>query len=150
MVLHRSAFYATMLLLALVAVVVSGTPLRYVASEEESSNNSTSLVTKLSYNFTAENTDDQYLVQWTAEIHAGDNPDYIDVLLTFNGAIQNEQNWHPDPNGGAGGWSVATGFVVVTPVVGDNIFTIQYASSIAGEPVSMRRTRLLIEPCNLA
>lgn len=147
--LHRSTFYSAALLLALVATV-SGTPLRYMADDTVSSNNSTVPETKLSYNFTVGGYYEQYLVQWSAEIHAGDNPDYINVSLLFNGVIQNEQNWHPDPNGGFGGWAVATGFVVVDPVVGTNTFDITYASSMNGEEVSIRRARLLIEPCNLA
>ena len=125
------------------------TPTRYVSDNGVTTNNSTTMITKLEYTFETFNTYEDYLIQWTSEIHAGDTPDYIRVCLMFDGTPENDQNWHPDPNGGAGGWAVATGFVLLTPGAGNHTFQINFSSSIEGEEVSIRRARLLIEPCNV-
>ncbi len=138
-----------MIILALLVFVCHAAPIMYSADETTSSTTSTTMQEKLKHTFTA-GTGKNYLIQWTAEIHAEPAADAIKVHLVFDDTTTyDEQEWHPNPDI-ASGWAVATGFVKVdNPGAGSHDFDIDYASSTAGQSVSIRRARIWIQEVNV-
>ena len=121
----------------------------YMADEMESNTTSTTMQLKLNFTFPTVSDDADFIISWTAEIHANSSASYINVCLMCDGMALNEQDWHPNPDGGTEeGWAVASGWKYADLNAGPHEFTIWFKSSTAGEMVKIRRARILAQPSN--
>ena len=113
--------------------------IEYDESENESSTTGTSWMTKLAHTFTASASD--YLVQWNAEVSATEG--LVDAKVKVrvqqdDTTVLNECDWTP-----AGGFSSVSGFKKVTLTAGSHTFDIDYASSVVGKSVTIRKARIM-------
>lgn len=123
---------------------------KYKEDDAASYTTSTTLQMKLNFTFTTNNNKEDYIIQWTAEYYASNLAESVVVALICDGIEFNKIDTHPNPDGPDElGWEVGSGWKYVDLNAGSHTFTIEYASTTAGQQVGIRRVRVMATPANV-
>jgi len=114
--------------------------INYNDDDTTSSTTGTGWVNKLSLTFTAVAAD--YLIHWAAEVFASDSGTRVKTRIQRDDTeTLGETELHSDTSSSIG-WGTISGIKKLTLASGSRTFDIDYASSLSGKSVSVRRVRI--------